>query len=85
MITLDNYFEIMDTVDITLLPDYFQDCHATLIATTEHGTNWNVYKSMIDEIGDGIDKYIVQLNIYILMAIQVDELKYFLNGFSPRS
>ncbi|TDX01493.1 P-loop NTPase family protein [Dinghuibacter silviterrae] len=64
MITIDNYFKEISSVDLSSLNDTLRKGHELLVESTENGTNLdNYYES--DEIRRIVDLYLSELNKFL--------------------
>ena len=64
MITVKNYFEEIQKVNLDQLPEAFMEGHRFVVAATEHGSDWESYE-LSEKIKDAIDSYIGELNRYL--------------------
>ncbi len=61
MITTNNYFEKINSIDFKALPEALQKGNEFVMKATSNGTDWNAYQNS-DTIKKTIDLFIVKLN-----------------------
>ena len=61
MITTNNYFEKINSIDFKTLPEALQKGHEFVMKATNNGSDWNAYQNS-DAIKKTIDLFIVKLN-----------------------
>lgn len=64
MITVSNYFNEVDRIGISTLPETLRKSHDFVIKSTNNGSNWDVYNSNAT-IKKVVDLYLVKLNEFI--------------------
>ncbi len=64
MITIDNYFEKIKSVDLSKLPETLRKSHEFILKVTSNGANWNTYHSS-DAIKKTIDIYLQKMNEFL--------------------
>ncbi len=64
MIATNNYFNQIDSIDFSALPDAFKKGHDFLVKATSNGESWTSYQSS-DTVKKTIDIYLAKLNEFI--------------------
>lgn len=64
MIATNNYFNHVNNIDFSQLPDAFKKGHEFLIKATNNGENWTSYQSS-DTVKKTIDIYLAKLNEFV--------------------
>jgi hypothetical protein len=64
MIATNNYFNHVDNINFSSMPEAFKKGHEFLVKATNNGENWDAYKSS-DTIKKTIDIYLARLNEYV--------------------
>lgn len=72
MITLINYFEKIDSIDVNTLPEPLLKNHNFLVKATDHGRNWGDYENK-EAVKSAFDRYISKLNEYLSLRKQKEE------------
>ena len=64
MIATNNYFNHVNSIDFSSLPEAFKKGHEFLVKATNNGESWNSYQSS-DTVKKTIDIYLAKLNEFI--------------------
>src|SRR5437762_513974 len=64
MISTNNYFNQINSIDFSELPDAFKKGHEFLAKATDNGNSWTSYQSS-DAIKKTIDIYLAKINEFV--------------------
>ncbi|MBS1607207.1 MAG: hypothetical protein JSS70_00170 [Bacteroidetes bacterium] len=71
MIATNNYFNQIDRIDFSALPDAFKKGHEFLVKATNNGESWTSYQSS-DTVKKTIDIYLAKLNEFVNNSKQAE-------------
>lgn len=63
-ITIDNYFDIMQHVDVSALPSDYREGHQLIVDATQNGQTWEAYHAS-QEIANIFDAFFVKLSEHL--------------------
>lgn len=72
MIATNNYFNQIDRIDFSVLPDAFKKGHEFLAKATNNGESWTSYQSS-DTVKKTIDIYLAKLNEFVNNTKQAEK------------
>jgi len=75
MIATNNYFNQVDRIDFSALPDAFKKGHEFLVKATNNGESWTSYQSS-DTVKKTIDIYLSKLNEFVNNSKQAEKKKH---------